>query len=54
MATINACSRGKDTLKVARSNERLLMFIINSISYPICGINRCKSKWSNKCSRVIP
>ena len=29
MATINACSRGKNTLKVTRSNERLPMFIIN-------------------------
>ena len=54
MATINACSRGENTLKVARCNERLPMFIINSMSYPICVVDRDKSKWTNKCSRFIP
>ena len=54
MATINACSREENTLKVVRSNERLSIFIINSMSYPICGVNRCKSKLTSKCSRSIP
>ena len=42
MATIIACSRGKNTLKVASSNKRLPMVISNIMPYPIRGVNRCK------------